>query len=40
MLDTEIWNNFMEDTASYVIGGPTLEMLFDSYNKKYQTQYH
>ena len=39
MLDTEIWNNFMEDTASYVIGGPTLEMLFGSYNKKYQTQY-
>ena len=39
MLDTNVWNTFKEDTASYAIGGPTLEMLFDSYNKKYGTQY-
>ena len=39
MLDTNVWNTFKEETASYAIGAPTLEMLFDSYNKKYGTQY-
>ena len=39
MMDTNIWNNFKEDTALNVIGGPTLEMLFASYNAKYGTKY-
>lgn len=39
MLDTNIWNKFKEDTALYSVGGPTLEMLFSSYNNKYKTSY-
>lgn len=39
MMDTKIWNNFKKDTALYAIGGPTLEMLFESYNAKYGTKY-
>lgn len=41
MLDITAWSNF-EDTnnkAEFVIGGPTLEMLFSSYNQKYGTNY-
>ncbi len=34
MLDIGIWNIFAEGIgAEYAIGGPTLEMLFESYNK-------
>ena len=39
MMDTNIWTNFKKDTALYAIGGPTLEMLFASYNMKYETEY-
>lgn len=39
MLDLNIWNKFREDTALYSIGGPTLEMLFSSYNNKYKMNY-
>ena len=38
MLDKEIWTNLFKDSngkAEYVIGGPSLELLFNSYNKKY-----
>lgn len=34
MLDTNLWREFKEDTAIYAIGGPTLEILFESYNAK------
>lgn len=35
MMDTDIWKAFAGPDAKYVIGGPTIEMLFESYNKKY-----
>ena len=36
MLDTNKWSDFADSTyADYAIGGPTVEMLFASYNKKY-----
>ncbi len=39
MLDTTVWNGYMDKTdktgkAKYAIGGPTIEMLFNSYNEK------
>lgn len=36
MLDTKIWSSFATDKAEYAIGGPTVEMLFKSYNQKYK----
>ena len=39
MLDTKAWNGFATDKAEYVIGGPTIELLFNSYNQKYGTKY-
>ena len=39
MLDTYAWEEFKMDSALYAIGGPTLEMWFNSYNKKYGTEY-
>ena len=38
MLDTGIWSSFKTDKAEYAIGGPTVEMLMASYNKKYQSE--
>lgn len=40
MMDTEAWNSKFLDTnkAEYVIGGPTVELLFKSYNKKYKKE--
>ena len=35
MLDTGVWNVFKGDYAEYAIGGPTIEMLFNSYNEKH-----
>lgn len=37
MMDTTAWNSKFRDTskAEYVIGGPTVELLFKSYNEKY-----
>ena len=37
MLDTKAWSTFKdtEGKASYAIGGPTLEMVFKSYNQKH-----
>ena len=34
MLDTNAWSGFVENNiADYAIGGPTIELLFESYNK-------
>ena len=37
MLDTTAWSTFKDsnEKADYAIGGPTLEMLFKSYNQKH-----
>ena len=39
MLDTDVWSVFAGDKAEYAIGGPTIELLFKSYNAKYGTNY-
>ena len=39
MCDTSVWNIFKTDKAEFVIGSPTIELLFKSYNKKYGTNY-
>lgn len=39
MLDTKAWSGFATEKADYAIGGPTLELLFKSYNKRYETNY-
>ena len=41
MLDTTVWKGYMDKSdltgkAQYAIGGPTIEMLFNSYNEKYK----
>ena len=35
MMDITAWSGFQTDKAEYAIGGPTIEMLFNSYNKLY-----
>ena len=39
MLDTSegVWGKFAGEKAKYAIGGPTIELLFKSYNEKYNT---
>ncbi len=39
MLDTDVWNVYKTDKADYVIGGPTIEMLMESYSKKNGVDY-
>ena len=40
MLDIKAWDKFaVTGKADYAIGGPTLELLFKSYNQKYETNY-
>lgn len=40
LLDITEWNKgFKADNAQYAIGGPTIELLRDSYNTKYGTSY-
>ena len=39
MLDTKAWSGFATDKAEYAIGGPTVELLFKSYNQRYPTNY-
>lgn len=39
MLDTNVWNVYKGDKASYAIGGPTIELLMKSYNQKYGVDY-
>ena len=40
MLDTSegVWGKFAGEKAKYAIGGPTIELLFRSYNEKYNTK--
>ena len=33
MLDTNAWSGFKGDEAEYAIGGPTIELFFEAYNK-------
>ena len=39
MLDINAWSGFAGEKAEYAIGGPTIELFFNSYNKKYGTNY-
>ncbi len=39
MLDKNVWSVYAGDKAEYAIGGPTIELLFKSYNEKYGTSY-
>ena len=39
MLDTNAWSVYKGSKADYAIGGPTVELLFNSYNKKYGKNY-
>ena len=39
MLDTDVWNVYKADKAEYAIGGPTIEMLMESYSKKMGVDY-
>ena len=39
MCDTSVWNKFKTNKADFAIGGPTIELLFKSYNEKYGTNY-
>ena len=41
MLDTKAWSPFkdLNGKAMYAIGGPTIEMIMDSYSQKYNVQY-
>ena len=39
MLDTNAWSGYAGSKAEYAVGGPTLEILFKSYNDKYHTNY-
>ena len=39
MLDTEAWKDFAGSKAEYAIGGPTVEMLMNSYSQKYGVDY-
>ena len=36
MVDTDVWSGFKSDEADYAIGGPTIEIFFESYNKTHQ----
>ena len=39
MLDTGIWNDFVGENAEYAIGGPTIELLMESYSKSHKVDY-
>ena len=39
LLDTDVWNVYRSDKAEYAIGGPTVEMLMESYSKKMGVDY-
>lgn len=42
MMDTAPWNSKFKDIngkADYVIGGPTIELIFNSYNEKYKKSF-
>lgn len=37
MLDTNAWSGFKGEDAEYAIGGPTIELFFEAYNKAHGT---
>lgn len=41
LLDTSVWNVFKDKSgyADFAVGGPSLDMIFESYNDKYGTEY-
>ena len=39
LLDIQAWSGYAGKYADYAIGGPSIELLFNSYNKKYETNY-
>lgn len=39
MCDISVWNKFKTNKADFAIGGPTIGLLFKSYNEKYGTNY-
>ena len=39
MLDTSVWRGYAGNKADYAIGGPSIELLLKSYNKKHGTSY-
>ena len=39
MLDTNVWKRFQGDKAEFAIGGPTIELLMNSYSQKYNVDY-
>ena len=39
MLDIDAWKVYAGEKADYAVGGPSLELLFKSYNEKYGTSY-
>ena len=39
MLDINAWSVYAGEYAEYAIGGPSIELLFKSYNEKYTTDY-
>ena len=39
MLDIEAWKYFAGENAEYAIGGPTIELLMNSYSQKYEVDY-
>ena len=39
LLDIDVWNVYKTDKADYAIGGPTVEMLMESYSKKMGVDY-
>ncbi len=39
MTDTNVWKVFAGDKAEYAIGGPSIELVLNSYNQKYNTEH-
>ena len=39
LLNTTFWNSFSGDNADFAIGGPTIELILNSYNLIYDTNY-
>ena len=40
LLDTDAWSIYAGEKAEYAIGGPTIELIINSYNEKYGTNYN
>lgn len=39
LLDTNVWSTYAGENAEFAIGSPTIELLLNSYNQKYGTNY-